>query len=353
MPSILSTASGFPAHFYSQDVISSSLQEIWAKLGVNIARVARLHEATTVEGRHIAVPKEEYYELRGWEEPNAIFAREAISLGEETLGRLFEGTGLGPAAVDLFLFASTTGLAIPTIDARLMNRLPFRTDLKRLPLFGLGCVAGAIGIARLADYLRGHPTGVALLLAEEFCSLTIQKHDVSVANLIACGLFGDGAGAVLMVGDEHPLAAQAHPEVVASRSIFFPESEHFMGWEIRQTGMELVLSAEVPSAVEQGLRQPVEAFLAENGLAIHGIDRWVCHPGGPRVIEAVESALDLNGDTLEASRAILRNVGNVSSASVLVLLDDLLRGEPVPPGSTGLLMAMGPGFVAELVLLRW
>ena len=353
MPVIVATASGFPSHYYSQEVISTSLQEIWAKLGVNTSRIARLHEATTVEGRHIAVPREEYYELRGWEAPNAIFAREAVALGEETLGRLFDETALGPEDVDLFIFASTTGLAIPTIDARLMNRMPFRTDVKRLPLFGLGCVAGAAGVARLADYLRGHPAGVALLLTEEFCSLTIQKHDVSVANLIACGLFGDGAGAVLMVGDEHPLAAPAGPRVLGTRSVFFPESEHYMGWEVRETGMELVLSAAVPTAVEEGLLEPVAAFLEEHGLTIAEMDRWVCHPGGPRVIEAVEAALSLNGDTLEASRAILRDVGNVSSASVLVLLDDLLHGEPVPAGAHGLMMAMGPGFVAELVLLRW
>jgi alkylresorcinol/alkylpyrone synthase len=353
MPRILHTASGFPPHFYSQETISAALQEIWAGYGVNTARVAKLHAATGVEGRHIAVPREEYYPLRGWEGPNAIFAEAAPALAEELIAKLFDETPLAATDIDLFAFASTTGLAIPTIDARLMNRLRFRSDTRRLPLFGLGCVAGAAGTARIADHLLGHPTHAALLICIELCSLTIQKHDTSVANLIACGLFGDGAGAVLMVGDEHPLAGAAGPAVVASRAVLFPDSEHYMGWEIRESGMQIVLSAEVPEAVETSLRQPVESFLAEHRLAITDIDRWVCHPGGPRVIEAVETALGLDEHALDASRAILRDVGNVSSASVLVILDRLLRDDPPPAGSTGLMMAMGPGFVAELVLLRW
>ncbi len=353
MPRIVATAAGFPPHYYSQDSISGSLQEIWAAQGVNTGRVARLHEATGVGGRHIAVPKEDYYALRGWEAPNAIFAEAAVALGEETLGRLFERAGVGADAASLFAFATTTGLAIPTVDARLMNRMPFRADTKRLPLFGLGCVAGATGTARLADYLRGYPNEAAVLLCEEFCSLTIQKHDVSIANVIACGLFGDAAGAVLMVGDKHPLAERAGPEVVATRSVFFPESEHYMGWEIRESGMQLVLSADVPDAAREAVGPEIERFLADHGLGVADVGRWVCHPGGPKVIAAVEDALGLNGTTLERSRDLLRDIGNVSSASVLVILDRLLQEEEIPSGTYGLMLAMGPGFVAEMVLLRW
>jgi alkylresorcinol/alkylpyrone synthase len=353
MPRILSSAIGFPPYFYTQEEISSSLQEIWSRAGMNADRVAHIHRATTVEGRHIAVAKEGYYDLRGWEAPNGIFAEQAVLVGEETLGRLFEGSGLGPEDVRLIAFASTTGLAIPTIDARLMNRLPFRADTKRLPLFGLGCVAGASGTARVADYLRGYPEEAAVLLCEEFCSLTIQKQDLSIANVIACGLFGDAAGALLMVGDEHPLAEQAGPSVVASRSVFFPDSEGYMGWHIREAGMELILSAEVPGAVRTSLREPVEALLGEHDLTLEDVTHWVCHPGGPKVIEAVESALHLNGRTLHHSRDVLREIGNVSSVSVLVILDRVLRQDRPSPGSYGLMMAMGPGFMAEIVLLKW
>ena len=355
MPHIIATATGFPAHYYSQEEISTSLQEIWAGYGVKTGRIATLHENTTVGGRYIAVPKEEYYELRGWEEPNAIYARVAVELGEQVITEALAHAGLEAADLGLLAFASTTGIAIPTIDARLLNRLPFADNVKRLPIFGMGCVAGVAGTARVADYLRGHPTEAAILLAEEFCSLTIQKHDVSIANLIACGLFGDAAGAVLLVGDEHPLAQSDHPsaEVVATRSVFFPDTEHYMGWDIKESGMQIVLSADVPSASLTSVSPLIKAFLAEHDLEVSDIGRWVAHPGGPKVIDALEEGLGLNGTTLQRSRDVLREVGNVSSVSVLLILDAVMREDPPPPGTWGLMLAMGPGFVAELVLLRW
>ena len=354
MPHIVATATGFPPHYYSQDEISTSLQEIWAGYGVKTGRIAQLHENTTVGGRYIAVPKEEYYALRGWEEPNAIYARVAVELGERVLTAALAEGGLDAADLGLLAFASTTGIAIPTIDARLLNRMPFADDVKRLPIFGMGCVAGVAGTARVADYLRGHPTEAAVLLAEEFCSLTIQKHDVSIANLIACGLFGDAAGAVLLVGDAHPLAhADAGVEVVATRSVFFPDTEHYMGWEIKESGMQIVLSADVPSASLHEVSPLIRAFLAEHDLEPGDIGRWVAHPGGPKVIEALEEGLGLGGTALQRSRDVLQSVGNVSSVSVLLILDAVMREDPPPPGTWGLMLAMGPGFVAELILLRW
>lgn len=355
MPHIVATATGFPSHYYSQDEISTSLQEIWARYGVKTARIAQLHENTTVGGRYIAVPKEEYYELRGWEEPNAIYARVAVELGEQVITKALAEAGLEAADLGLLAFASTTGIAIPTIDARLLNRMPFANDIKRLPIFGMGCVAGVAGTARVADYLQGHPAEAAILLAEEFCSLTIQKHDVSIANLIACGLFGDAAGAVVLVGDEHPLAQSDRPsaEVVATRSVFFPDTEHYMGWEIKESGMQIVLSADVPEASRSGLSPLIKTFLAEHDLDVKDIGRWVAHPGGPKVIEALEEGLGLGGTTLQRSRDVLREVGNVSSVSVLLILDAVMREDPPPPGTWGLMLAMGPGFVAELILLRW
>lgn len=353
MPRIAATASGFPPHYYSQATISGELQAIWSRYGVNPQRVAALHANSDVEGRHIAVPKEAYYELRGWEGPNAVFAEVAVALGQEVLERLFEQAGIGAEDVSLFAFASTTGLAIPTIDAQLMNRLPFRPDCKRMPFFGLGCVAGAAGTARVADYLRGHPTEAAVLLVEEFCSLTIQKHDVSMANIIACGLFGDAAAAVLLVGDAHPLAKCTGPAVLATRSVFFPDSEHYMGWAIRETGMQVLLSADVPEAARTHLSDEIRAFLGEHDFGVEDVGCWVCHPGGPKVIEAIEAGLGLGGPALQRSRDLLREVGNVSSASVLVILDRVEREARPEPGTLGLMLAMGPGFCAELVLLRW
>lgn len=353
MPHIIATAAGFPPHYYSQATISAELQALWSERGVNPERVAALHANAAVEGRHIAVAKEDFEEMRGWERPNAAFAEAALALGQEVLEQLFERAGIGAEDVALLAFASTTGLAVPTIDARLMNRLPFRPDCKRMPFFGLGCVAGAAGTARVADYLRGHPTEAAVLLVEEFCSLTIQKHDTSIANIIACGLFGDAAAALLLVGDEHPLAARAGPEVLATRSVFFPDSEHVMGWTIREAGMQIVLSADVPRLAREPFGREIRAFLDAHGLAVEDVGCWICHPGGPKVIEALEDGLGLGGEALRRSREVLREIGNVSSASVLVILERIQREAPPAPGTLGLMLALGPGFCAELLLLRW
>ncbi|MEL6444287.1 MAG: 3-oxoacyl-[acyl-carrier-protein] synthase III C-terminal domain-containing protein [Bacteroidota bacterium] len=383
MPYIAATATGFPPHYYPQDSILADLQDIWAGTGINLNRVARLHANTTVEGRYIAVPKADYHTMSGWKDANAAYAEIGVELGAQVLTRLFEQANIHASEVSMLLSACTTGIAVPTIDARIMNRVPFRSDLKRVPVYGLGCAAGAAGLARVADYLQGHPTEAAVLLCQEFCSLTIQKQDTTVANLIACGLFGDASAAVLMVGDEHPLAGKntvaglptqidleqpegdgsapvatprpeaRGPQVLATRSVFFPESERTMGWDVTEMGMRIVLSAEVPDVAEAAVPPHVSALLAEHDLTLADVDRWLCHPGGPKVIGAIESGLGLDDAALAMSRDVLRRVGNVSSVSVLLILDRVLRQCDHDAGDTGVLLAMGPAFAADLALLRW
>ena len=218
-----------------------------------------------------------------------------------------------------------------------------------MPIFGLGCVAGAAGVARAADYVRAFPDQVAVLLSVELCSLTLQRDDLSIPNLIASGLFGDGAAAAVVAGAGLGLAG---PEVVATRSIFYPDSERVMGWDISERGFRVVLSAEVPQVVERFLRRDVDAFLADEGLDRSAISTWIAHPGGPKVLEAMERALEVPHAALERTWRSLAEVGNLSSTSVLLVLRDTLA-EPPPAGSWGMLLALGPGFCSELVLLRW
>jgi alkylresorcinol/alkylpyrone synthase len=199
------------------------------------------------------------------------------------------------------------------------------------------------------DYLRAFPDQVAALLAVELCTLTIQRHDRSVANLVASSLFGDGAAAVVATGAER---TQVGPRVLATRSRIYPETEDVMGWRIGSDGFQIVLSVEVATVTEKYLAEDVRSFLADHGLTIADVSTWVCHPGGPRVIEAVENVLDLPADALDYTRKSLRDNGNLSSVSVL----DVLRAtmaDPPPPGSIGLMIAMGPAFCSELVLLAW
>lgn len=353
MPLITAVTHAFPDHYYTQEMMLGALREHWSKRYSNLGRLEQIHHNVGVNGRYLALPMEEYEKLEGLEAKNNAWIRCALDLGETVLCDLFEKAGIQPDEISEIIFTTATGIGVPTIDARLMNRIPLSRNLKRVPLFGLGCVAGAAGLARLADYIRGHPNEAAVLLSIELCSLTIQPDDFSMANIVASGLFGDGAAAVLMVGKDHPRADHARPRVIDSRSIFFPDTEHIMGWEVANSGFKIVLSADVADIARFHLRSGMEAFLGENGLSIQDIGHWIAHPGGPKVIEAIQDGLGLSDQALDLSRESLAAAGNMSSASVLIVLEKTLSRFQPEPGTYGLLMAMGPAFCAELVLLRW
>ena len=345
---ITSVGRALPANYYDQGQLLGALTKLWEGRFHNPKRLEQIQRNTLVGGRHLALPVEEYAELRGFGAANAAFIRCGLELGERAIREALAAAEIEPRDVDAIFALSVTGIAAPSLDARLVNRLGLRSDVKRTPIFGLGCVGGAAGIARAADYLRAFPRETALVLSVELCSLTLQREDASMANVIASGLFGDGAAAVVLRGAE--VAAQG-PRVLATRSIFYPNSEHVMGWDVTDGGFRVVLSADVP-AIAGGLRPDVEKFLAEHGASLHDVGVFVCHPGGPRVLEAIEQSLALPANALARSWDHLAQVGNLSSASVLFVLGDALA-EPHAPGTLGLLLAMGPGFCSELVLLQW
>jgi alkylresorcinol/alkylpyrone synthase len=349
-PSIQSVARALPAHYATQDELIDALKVLWAKEHFNLERLEQLHRSVQVGGRHLALPLADYPALSTFQARNDAWTRVAVQLGGQVVTHALEQAGLAPRDVDHLCFVTVTGLAVPSIDARLINTLGLRTDVKRTPIFGLGCVAGAAGLARVSDTLRAFPNQTSVLLAVELCSLTLQRDDLSVANIIASGLFADGAAAVVLRGGDVPTPG---PRIVATGSVFYPDSERIMGWDFLDTGFKVVLSAKVPDIVTQNIRGNVDDFLARHGLTRGDITHWVAHTGGPKVLEAFEAALELPPQALARSWASLRGVGNLSSASVLFVLSELLESKQARPGEWGLLMAMGPGFCAELVLLRW
>jgi alkylresorcinol/alkylpyrone synthase len=346
---IASVGSAFPPHYYSQEVITERLKAHWGDRLNSPQLLDRLYKNCAVDGRFLALSPEYYYKVNNFGQQNDAWLKCAQEVGEQALCRALAGAGLEPSDIDAIFMISVTGIASPSLDARLANRMGFSPRIKRIPIFGLGCVAGAAGLARASDYVKAFPGHVAALLAVELCTLTLQKDDVSMANLISAGLFGDGAAAVIVAGAERH---DQGPQVLATRSVFYPGTEHIMGWEITEKGFQIVLSPNLPALIEEHLGEDVQAFLSDNGVAYDDIGCWILHNGGPRILEATANALKLPRKALDVSWETLRRVGNLSSVSVLLVLEDFLRQRPAP-GTYGLLAAMGPGFCSELVLLRW
>jgi alkylresorcinol/alkylpyrone synthase len=347
---IASVASAFPKHYYKQEVVVEALKKQWRKSLPNADILDRLDESMKVEGRYAVETIEFYESMQTWGEANNTWIKHALDLGEKSLCRALQKAGLGPRDLSAIFVTSVTGIAAPSIDARLVNRMGLSPNIKRIPIFGLGCVAGAAGVSRAADYVRAYPGEAAALLSVELCSLTLQKQDLSMAHLISALLFGDGAAATVVVGSEVDCDG---PEIVATKSIFYPNTERVMGWDISEKGFRIVLSPEVPDTVIKHLGGDVDTFLGEQGLKRGDIKSWIMHTGGPKVLEATAIALGLTEKDLAASWNCLKKVGNISSTSVLLVLEDVFTRRRPAPGAWSILAAMGPGFCSELVLLRW
>jgi alkylresorcinol/alkylpyrone synthase len=352
---ILATATAFPDHYVTQREFLDALLPYWGTDPKLTSIIERLHLRTGVDGRYFSRPLTDYLALDTFGKTNDVWIETALDLGQRSIECALKQASLNPDQLAAIFFVSVTGIASPSLDARLVNRMNLSRKIRRSPIFGLGCVAGAAGLSRAADYVRAYPDQVALLLSVELCSLTWQRGDKSVANLISVGLFGDGAAAVLVAGDKAdrgqiPLRG---PRILASDRVFYPDTEDVMGWSISEKGFNIVLSPDVPRVVVENLGRDIDDFLAAHNLTRNDIGSWIMHTGGPKVLEATQQALGLSRDDLEVSWEVLRRVGNLSSASVLVVLDEIMKHQRPTPGTKSILAAMGPGFCSEMLLLEW
>jgi alkylresorcinol/alkylpyrone synthase len=349
-PRVIGTGTALPGNYVDQEQLSSRLRELWERRYSDLRRFDKIQGALGITGRHLALPIEEYPPLDTFAKTNDAWLRVAPEIGTTAAELALERAGLKPREVDHLFFVTVTGIAVPSIDTRVISALGMRKEIKRTPIFGLGCVAGAAGTARAADYVRAYPAEVAMLLSVELCSLTLQREDLSIANIIASGLFGDGAAAMLIGGAQ---GAATGPQVIATRSLVFPNTEEILGWEIVDSGFKIVLSSKLTELVRANILDEVDSFLATQQIGRADIRHWIAHAGGPKVLETLEGALALPEAALARSWRSLQSVGNLSSASVMFILDELLEDHAAAAGDYGMIIGMGPGFSVELVLLKW
>lgn len=372
---IIAIGTSLPGHYYQQQVLSAALRKFCMakRLNIEFDDITNIFNNAEINGRYFAFPIDSLYEPPDFPRSVNIAIEQTVKLCEAAVRALLEKVDVDTRDISLLALASLTPAGAPAIDARLMNRIPFSQYIKRMPLVGFGCMGGASALARVSDYLAGHPKELALLIAAETPSHLWQgsiqtdlvalsrrlKDDPSaymeiISTIVSAALFADGAAAVLIAGREHPLAAStARPRIVDNQSNFTPDSEHIMGMVMFEGGYRNILTAAVPDYARRSLKRLIGTMLSRNSLGIEEIDRWIVHPGGPKVIQAIEAEFNLDSEDLQLSRNILLRVGNISSPTVLFMLDEIMSGRQPETDSYGLLVAMGSGFSQEAVLLKW
>jgi alkylresorcinol/alkylpyrone synthase len=349
MPRLRAISTAVPPYKVGQDQVRDFAERVFQDRIRDIRRLLPIFENSGVQTRYFSVPPEWFDKDHSLEEKNEIYIRTATELGASAARSLFDRTGITPADIDCIFYVNTTGLATPSIDARLINVLGLRHDIRRTPIWGLGCAGGAAGLTHAFDYLRGHPTHRVLLVAVELCGLTFIHGDTSKSNLVACSLFGDGAAAALLSGDEVPAEG---PEILAVQSTFYPDSLDIMGWNIISRGMQVVFNKRIPDIVADKAGPELQTFLDDCGLTKNDISHYLYHPGGTKVLNAYEAAYGVAEAAFDLSRGILNDFGNMSSVTVLFVVERYLdRVAPSSPEYT-VVSALGPGFCSESLLMK-
>jgi len=349
MATLCATATAHPSHRYERDEVIRSLP-LWLERDQRLLALARrVFENAAVQTRYGCRPLLDLARPLSLTDTSQLYQRSARALGEQVVHDCLTQANVAPRAVDLIISTSCTGFMIPSLDVYLANHFGFSPQVKRLPVTELGCAAGAMALARAADYLRAFPQQTVLVVAVELPSLTFQLHDLSAANVVSSALFGDGAAAVLLSGK----GQKGKPQIIATESTLFPHTTEVMGFELKDSGFHIILSTEIPELVRMEVPGLVARFLGQHGYTVKDVTHFLLHPGGRRVLEGLVSALGITTAHTEVSRTILRDYGNLSSAAVLFILDQFLKHEQTHSGELGLLLAFGPGFSAETMLLRW
>jgi alkylresorcinol/alkylpyrone synthase len=347
-PTIAATATALPPYTITRDDVKYYMGRVFDIPERKLEAMMSIVDNAQVHKRHAIFPIEYLVEPRALAKTNNEYIEHAVKLGREAAEKCLERAGLKPDDIDLIITVSCTGFMIPSLDAHLINLMGFRSNVRRMPFTELGCAAGAMALGRAADYLKANPGGNVLIISVELPSLTFQRKDISQANLISSILFGDGAAAVIVSGKP-----TRGPKILASETYTFPDSLGAMGFDLRDSGFHILLAKDVPEMIGEKIGGLVQAFLDRQGRKREEIKGWILHPGGARLLGNVEKQLGLSKCDTQPSWDILGNVGNLSSATILFILQEWLEKRPLNPGEYAMAAAFGPGFSAEFLLLQW
>ena len=349
MPYIHTVATQFPRHLTAQEDVLKVVTELWPDKRIELEQ---FFQSSGVRQRSLVKPLSEYKDLGDFGKRNEEWKINALELQKNNIDKILTTTKVRSEDLGLVVSVNTTGLCVPSLEALLLNKCLLSSHIKRLPIFGLGCLGGVAGINRVNDYLLGHPNECALVLVTELCSLTFQFRDHSIANAIGTALFGDGAGAVLLLGDNHRLTNHSPLEILSTKSHFYHETEELMGWKMVENGFQIMLSPDIPKFVKENVGKNLETFVHESGYELNDIDFFVAHPGGPKVLEAMIESLKIKKETIALSWDSLAEHGNMSAVSVIDVLKRTLEKNHIKKGSVGVMMAMGPAFALEMTMVK-
>ncbi len=339
-----------PPYYLDQSEILGFAREFFAGRLNGLDRLLRTFENAEIDSRNLCVPISWFAEPKTFQQKNDTYIEQSVELSAGAISKLLRRFDLAPDEVDYLVFVSSTGIATPSIDARLIGKLGMRPNTKRIPIWGLGCGGGAAGLAHVNDLLRGTPKAKALLVNVELCSLTFQFNDFSKSNLIATALFADGVTAALLVGAESELSGCS---IIADGTTLWPDSLDVMGWNLQNDGMQVVFSQSIPTIVKEKMRDCLDSFLDDNRLSLADIDHFLIHPGGRKVLEAYVEAFGKPPEAFSLSADIIRQYGNCSSATVMLVIERFLAEGKYQPGDLALVTALGPGFSAANLILRF
>ncbi len=346
--SIAATATAVPPYAMRREEVKAYMKKVFSFEGRKLEAALTLVDNSSINQRYSVFPLDYIIQPRSLTQINREYQEQALILCRKVISDCLTQTRIDPAEIDYIIIVSCTGVMIPSLDAHLINELGFRPNVRRLPITELGCAAGAAALSRAREFICGFPEMNVLVVAVELPSLTFQRGDLSQANLVSCTLFGDGAAAVLVTGRD-----TTGPLILDTDSYLFPSSIDAMGFDLRETGFYILLSKEVPQLIRDRIGELIDAFLKRNGLRRDQLACFILHPGGKKLLSYMEEELGLSHEDVQPSWDVLCEYGNLSSATILFVLQEWLSKRPVASNNYGLMAAFGPGFSSELLLLKW